>query len=114
MSFFLEMILHPELQHKAQEELDRVVGRDRLPTFADRESLPYIEALIREVYRVYPVAPLGERPGMSLSMMVRTNMCAGVPHVAEEDDIYDGMFISKGTAILANIWYALPRAPTQK
>lgn len=54
------MVLCPDVQRKAHDELDHVVGRDRLPTFADRDSLPYIEAIIREVYRVIPVGPLGE------------------------------------------------------
>ena len=42
-SFFLAMTLHPEAQKKAQDELDRVVGPDRLPTFADRPNLPYVD-----------------------------------------------------------------------
>ena len=48
-SFFLAMTLHPEVQRKAQEEIERVVGRDRLPTFEDRAQLPYLECVIREV-----------------------------------------------------------------
>lgn len=54
------MTLHPEIQRKAQEEVDRVVGKNRLPTFADRENLPYVEAVINEVLRLNPVAPLGK------------------------------------------------------
>ena len=53
------MTLYPEVQRKAQEEIDRVVGTDRLPTFADRENLPYLEALVTEVHRWNPVAPMG-------------------------------------------------------
>ena len=53
------MTLHPEIQRKAQEELDRVVGTDRLPTFADRDNLPYLEALVSEVHRWMPVSPMG-------------------------------------------------------
>lgn len=53
------MTLYPEAQRKAQEELDRVVGTDRLPTFADRDHLPYVEALVTEVFRWNPVVPLG-------------------------------------------------------
>ena len=47
------MTLYPEVQAKAQEELDRVIGPDRLPDFYDREahSLPYLECVIKEVYR---------------------------------------------------------------
>jgi len=53
------MQLYPEVQRKAQEEIDRVVGRDRLPTISDRPNLPYIEAVIKELLRWNPVAPLG-------------------------------------------------------
>ncbi|KAK7695619.1 hypothetical protein QCA50_000255 [Cerrena zonata] len=91
-SFFLAMTLHPEIQRKAQEEVDRVVGKDRLPTFADRENLPYVEAVINEVLRLNPVAPLG------------------IPHRASQDDIYKGYLIPKDSIIIANIW-ALLRDP---
>lgn len=53
------MVMHPEVVKKAQDELDRIVGHDRLPDFSDRESLPYISAIIQEVLRWNPVAPLG-------------------------------------------------------
>ena len=53
------MTRHPEALHKAQEEMDRAVGRDRLPTFADRDALPYIHAVVSEVLRWQPVAPMG-------------------------------------------------------
>ncbi|EEB93789.1 hypothetical protein MPER_07513, partial [Moniliophthora perniciosa FA553] len=57
-SFMLAMILHPEVQDKARAELDSVVGSGRLPDFTDRGSLPYIDALVLEVLRWNPVAPL--------------------------------------------------------
>jgi cytochrome P450 len=59
-SFFLQMSLHPEVQRKAQEEIDRVIGHDRLPSTQDRKDLPYVEAIMKEVIRLNPVAPLGE------------------------------------------------------
>ncbi|KLO04414.1 cytochrome P450, partial [Schizopora paradoxa] len=85
-SFFLAMILYPDVQRKAQEELDRVVGMERLPTFSDRKSLTYIGAIIKETLRWHPVVPLG------------------VPHVPTQDSIVKGYAIPKGTIILANIW----------
>jgi len=85
-SFFLAMTLYPEVQKAAQEELDRVVGSDRLPSFADRENLPYINALVKETLRWNPVVPL----------------C--IPHTASEDAVFNGYFIPKGTIILPNIW----------
>lgn len=49
--FMLAMVHHPEVQRKAHDELDRVVGRDRMPTFADYEHLPYIRAIVKEALR---------------------------------------------------------------
>lgn len=60
-SFFLASILYPKAHQLAREEIDRVVGRDRLPTFNDRDSLPYVEALVKEVMRWNPAAPLCKR-----------------------------------------------------
>ena len=52
------MINNPNVQKKAQEELDRVIGTDRLPLLSDRGSLPYVEALVKEVLRWHPILPL--------------------------------------------------------
>lgn len=54
------MTLYPEVQKQAQAEMDAVIGIDRLPTHADRERLPYVNALVTEILRWNPVAPLGE------------------------------------------------------
>ena len=53
------MSLNPDVQKKAQAELDNVLGPDRLPTFEDRSSLPYVEALVMETLRWHPVLPIG-------------------------------------------------------
>lgn len=58
--FMLAMVSHPEKQKKCQEELDAVVGRARMPTLADQESLPYIRATAKESLRWRPPGPLGE------------------------------------------------------
>jgi cytochrome P450 len=58
-SFFLAAVVYPEVQKRAQEELDRVVGRDRLPDFNDKEKLSYLDAVMRECLRWFPVLPLG-------------------------------------------------------
>ena len=50
-TFILQMTLHPDIQAKAHAELDRVVGKNTLPTFADESSLPYIGAIAKEVLR---------------------------------------------------------------
>lgn len=54
------MVLHPAVMRRAQEELDTVVGTDRLPTFSDRPNLPYIEAIVKEVARWNTVVPMGK------------------------------------------------------
>ena len=56
----LAMVMYPEVQKKAQAEIDRVVGHDRLPLFSDRDELPYIENMLREVIRFGPPVPLGK------------------------------------------------------
>lgn len=45
------MTLYPEAQKKAQSEIDSVVGHDRLPDWSDQQSLPYVDALVKEVLR---------------------------------------------------------------
>jgi cytochrome P450 len=60
ISFVLAMIRYPDVQRKAQEEIDRVVGQDRLPDFGDQESLPYINAVLLETLRWLPATPQGE------------------------------------------------------
>ncbi|KAJ7481760.1 cytochrome P450 oxidoreductase [Mycena latifolia] len=86
-AFFLIMLLYPDARDKAQAELDAVVGTHRLPTFSDRENLPYIEALMKELLRWHPVGRL----------------C--IPHRALEDDIYNGYLIPKGSIILPHMWH---------
>ncbi|KAL1677170.1 cytochrome P450 [Schizophyllum commune] len=82
--FVFAMTMYPEVQKKAKAELDTVVGPDRLPEFADREQLPYVERVVQETFRIWPSLRLG------------------VPHRLTEDDVYKGMFLPKGSIILAN------------
>ena len=83
------MSLYPEVQKKAQAELDAVVGHDRLPDFEDRDSLVYVSAIIMECLRWFNVAPLG------------------LSHSTIDDDEYEGYFIPAGTNIMANVWCVL-------
>jgi cytochrome P450 len=59
MTFLISCLLYPELQKKARDEIDTVVGRERLPTFEDRPKLPFIDAMCKEVLRWQPVVPMG-------------------------------------------------------
>jgi len=89
--FMLAMIAHPEVQKKCQEELDTVIGRSRMPTLRDRESLPYIRATVRELFRWRTPAPIGEL----LHNMTRHNILTGGRHAAL---YYTGGFLSSSLA----------------
>lgn len=65
------MVLHPDVQTKGQEEIDRVLGGSRLPTFEDRPFLPYTEAIYREIMRLHPPLPLGEH----FQMFAKSTRC---------------------------------------
>ncbi|KAF8600017.1 cytochrome P450 [Ceratobasidium sp. AG-I] len=93
MIFVLAITLNPEVQRKAQAEIDSVIGSDRLPNMSDQDSLPYVNAIIQEVVRWQPVTPLG------------------IPHRSTQDDIYRGYLIPKGSTIIGNIW-AITRDPS--
>ena len=58
-TFVLCMVLNQDAQQKAQAEIQNVVGHERLPTLDDRKDLPYVNALIKEVLRWAPPAPIG-------------------------------------------------------
>ncbi|KAJ3537164.1 hypothetical protein NMY22_g5703 [Coprinellus aureogranulatus] len=88
-ALFLALAMNPEAQRKAQAEIDSVVGLGRLPSLDDRESLPYVSAVVKEVERWHTVAPLG------------------FTHVTARDDEYNGYFIPKGTYVLTNTWAIL-------
>ncbi|KIK95117.1 hypothetical protein PAXRUDRAFT_827339 [Paxillus rubicundulus Ve08.2h10] len=84
--FVLAMVLNPDVQRRAQADIDMVVNMDRLPNFGDRPSLPYIDAVLREVMRWRPVAPLG------------------LPHATSRSDVYQGYYIPKGAMVISNTW----------
>ncbi|KAK7678460.1 hypothetical protein QCA50_018520 [Cerrena zonata] len=88
-SCLIAMSLYPEVQRKAQEELDRVVGPNRLPDFDDHEDLVYLRAIVLEAMRWMVVLPL----------------C--IPHRVIRDDEYKGCLIPKGTIVMPNIWLAV-------
>lgn len=77
-TFFYAMVKYPEVQRRGQQEIENLLRSTRLPTYEDRSSLPYIEAVYREVLRWRPPLPIT------------------FPHNALEDDSYKGYFIPKG------------------
>lgn len=80
------MVLSPDKQRIAQNEIEIVLGHARLPEFQDREALPYVEGVLLEVLRLYPVIPMN------------------IPRRVMEEDVYNGMRIPKGATILTNFW----------
>ncbi|KIW14371.1 hypothetical protein PV08_07153 [Exophiala spinifera] len=76
----------PEVMHKAQEEIDSVMGEDRSPVWSDYPSLPYVAATVKEAMRWRPVVPLA------------------FPHAVDEDDWIDGYKIPKGSVVFINAW----------
>lgn len=88
--FVLAMVLFPEVQKKAQKEIDDLIGSEgRLPELSDREQLPYINAVLKECHRWFPIVPMGQ--------------C----HVTTEELAYDNYRIPKGAFILTARWWFL-------
>ncbi|EXJ80110.1 hypothetical protein A1O1_08252 [Capronia coronata CBS 617.96] len=86
IGFIQAMVVFPEVQKKAQEEIDRVVGTERLPTMEDAPQMQYIRGCVKESMRWMP-----------------TNIL-GVPHSVIKDDEYMGYRIPAGASIIANVW----------
>jgi len=85
-SLVLALTAYPEVQRKAHEEIDRVVGEHRMPTLDDLDRMPYIRAMILETHRFRPVAPLF------------------IPHATLAPEEYKGFVIPKGATIFVNAW----------
>ncbi|KAH6718660.1 cytochrome P450 [Leptodontidium sp. MPI-SDFR-AT-0119] len=87
LGFVKAMVLHPKVQQEAQQEIDKVVGSDRMPEWEDRENLPYIRGIVEESLRWMP-----------------TTLTAAVPHCVTRDDVYNGYTIPEGAIIMMNVW----------
>ncbi|KAL6364281.1 hypothetical protein LRP88_02200 [Fusarium phalaenopsidis] len=81
------MLLYPDVQKAAQQEIDDVVGDDRLPSIDDQDRLQYVRMCMKETLRWMPTTILG-----------------AVPHAVTQDDIYNGFLIPKGAGVLNNVW----------
>ncbi|TWU70909.1 hypothetical protein ED733_002379 [Metarhizium rileyi] len=92
-AFVLAMILFPEVQDRAQEEIDSTIG-GRLPDFEDRENLPYVSAVTMESLRWFPITPIN------------------TTHVANTEIQYKGYRIPKGAYLLASNWWLLHNPET--
>ncbi|KAL6514747.1 Cytochrome P450 [Orobanche gracilis] len=88
----VELIRHPSILTRAQQELDSVVGKNRLVTEADLSQLTFLQAIVKETFRLHPATPLS------------------LPRMANENCEINGYFIPKGSTLLVNIW-AIGRDP---
>ncbi|PWA63070.1 cytochrome P450 [Artemisia annua] len=80
-----ELINHPNIMKKAVEEIDQVVGKNRLLQESDIPNLPYLQAIVKESLRLHPVAPLIQR-------------------LSTEDCTLGGYHIPANTTIFINVW----------
>src|SRR5260370_41427072 len=103
MIFLVCVMFHPEIQQKIHEELERVVGDDRLPTHEDRESLQYLRAAWREASRWRPTAPISTQFFICRhsARLILSNP-SDFPHVTTEDQVNQGYWIPKGSLIFTN------------
>ncbi|KAH6916316.1 cytochrome P450 98A3 [Coprinopsis sp. MPI-PUGE-AT-0042] len=85
----LALAMYPDVQRKAQMELDAVIGAHRLPNSQDIENLPYIQAIMKEGARWHTVVPLS------------------LPRATTSEDIYRGFRIPAKTVVLSNAWAIL-------
>ncbi|KAG1829370.1 cytochrome P450 [Suillus variegatus] len=90
-TFLLAMVLYPDVQSRARAEIDQAVRHDSMPCLDDRASLPYLDAILCEVVRWYPPAPLG------------------FAHAASNDDVYEGHFIPKGRCLGMKTYFPMHR-----
>jgi hypothetical protein len=103
----LALTLYPEIQRKVQAEIDQIVGNSRLPDFSDEAALPYVQAVLKEVLRWHPVAPLGRFlcvAGITSLVTCDSGAFTGVPHRVTESDTYEGYHIPAGSTTIPNAW----------
>ncbi len=82
----LYMMVYSDIQRKVQQELDTVIGRNRMPEWKDRLELPYTEAVLQEIQRIRTIVPVV------------------IPHEASQDTKLNGYDIPKGSLVFSNIW----------
>eukprot|EP01018_Ginkgo_biloba_P006057 Gb_33145 [translate_table: standard] len=87
-----ELVRNPRVQQKAHEELDRVIGKDRVINETDFAHLPYLQCITKEALRLHPPTPLM------------------LPHKAIENVKIGGYDIPKGSNVHVNVW-AIARDP---
>ncbi|CCO30421.1 O-methylsterigmatocystin oxidoreductase Short=OMST oxidoreductase [Rhizoctonia solani AG-1 IB] len=99
--FIVAMAMHPEVQVKAQAEIDSVLRGSRLPDIDDKESMPYVQAIVKEVFRWRSVTPLGKLVMLAgaVPKLNCPNTFTGAAHASIEEDVYKGYRIPKGATM---------------
>ncbi|XP_067317961.1 cytochrome P450 2G1-like isoform X3 [Anolis sagrei] len=85
----LLMMKYPEVEEKVHQEIDNVIGRNRVPAVKDRVNMPYTNAVIHEIQRLVDILP------------------AGLPHKVTEDTEFRGYLLPKDTNIITLLGSAL-------
>ncbi|KAF8965868.1 cytochrome P450 [Flammula alnicola] len=106
-SFLLAMVCNPEIQYKAQKEIEKVVGTSRLPAFHDKPRMPYLAAVLKEVLRLVPFHSRDVNNQAYMFKRWQPIVPQGNAHTSTQDDIYRGYYIPKGTIVIANAWAML-------
>jgi hypothetical protein len=104
--FVLAMILHPEIQARAQAEIDKVV-KGRLPGFQDEKDLPYTSAIVLECVRWGVHASISKWRSHLFLLHIPNMGSIAVPHRVMQDDHYRGYFIPAGATVHLNLWCVL-------
>lgn len=103
-TFLYKMLAHPEIQKRAQAEIDTVLNQQRLPDFTDQPSMPYVTAIAREVLRMAPPAPTGQSFFTLCNFDAVLIYVLAFPHYIETDDVYRGYRIPAKSTVLMNVW----------
>ena len=98
-------MLHPHAL-TAQEEIDQLLGGERLLQYSDRPKLPYASAVFKEIVRWRPPTPLGLSWLPTPVQVIISLFHVGIPHRSIQDDIREGHFIPAGTTVIENVWWA--------
>ncbi|KAF8607703.1 cytochrome P450 [Ceratobasidium sp. AG-I] len=86
LTSLMALVSNPEVQKRAQSEIDGLYDEETLPRWSDEQSLPFVRAVVKETLRWRPPLPVG------------------VFHRLEQDDHYNGYFLPKGSTVICNVW----------
>lgn len=102
--FIITIALRPDKQKKAQEKFNKAIGHGRLPVLSDKDSLPYVVALVK-VMCWHPIVTLSTYSLSLTALHLPIGSCPGIARRTDSDDVYEGHFIlKKNTAVSPHLW----------